>query len=661
MKKFLLALTAVCLVGSVFAQSDLRMTKQQAATISAKKVIYNGNEDLAIPANFSSMLRTGTFIGSTYYDLQSNGSLSNKLIAWPDGTISAVWTTAGMSATSRGTGYNYKDANGWINGSTSTDRIEPTKTGWSTIAPLGDGEIVAAHNGTSALVIGVRPQKGTGEWSFSTLDGPEAINGNSSSTCLLWPAIATSGNTIHIIACTESDAGYFYQGIQTCLVYIRGTYNASANTISWEAPRIVGNVTSAQFAQFSGDGYSIAANGNNVAVLVADSWNDVILWKSTDNGNTFTTTTVVNSPIADGYNEATTMVLDTPYVSDACCAVALDNNGNAHIAFGLTRVLNDDLGDGSYSYFPGVDGIFYWNETMEPIMETDTDFLDPENLIANGYTVFTRLDLDGDDTAWFMNGGNFPKYGMGMTSTPQLLIDGNDVYMIYTSCLDYPLMDQTSDSYYRGVFATKSSDLGATWNAANATSWLSYNKSCYYINDWSEYTMETAMDYVEIDGESMFPSVAPQIVNGKLTIGWQQDYYAGSEIKDNSVAVAGEPSNIYVMQIAADSIGIYNNTKEIPQGLWIDHTGIADNTLNGMMIYPNPAVNTMNVAISSEESANATLAIYNLMGQIVYSENVALNEGNNIVNVNINNLNAGIYMVNVKTVKGTATQKLIVR
>ncbi|MCQ2284534.1 MAG: T9SS type A sorting domain-containing protein [Bacteroidales bacterium] len=661
MKKFLLALTAVCLVGSVFAQSDLRMTKQQAATISAKKVIYNGNEDLAIPANFSSMLRTGTFIGSTYYDLQSNGSLSNKLIAWPDGTISAVWTTAGMSATSRGTGYNYKDANGWINGSTSTDRIEPTKTGWSTIAPLGDGEIVAAHNGTSALVIGVRPQKGTGEWSFSTLDGPEAINGNSSSTCLLWPAIATSGNTIHIIACTESDAGYFYQGIQTCLVYIRGTYNASANTISWEAPRIVGNVTSAQFAQFSGDGYSIAANGNNVAVLVADSWNDVILWKSTDNGNTFTTTTVVNSPIADGYNEATTMVLDTPYVSDACCAVALDNNGNAHIAFGLTRVLNDDLGDGSYSYFPGIDGIFYWNETMEPIMETDTDFLDPENLIANGYTVFTRLDLDGDDTAWFMNGGNFPKYGMGMTSTPQLLIDGNDVYMIYTSCLDYPLMDQTSDSYYRGVFATKSSDLGATWNAANATSWLSYNKSCYYINDWSEYTMETAMDYVEIDGESMFPSVAPQIVNGKLTIGWQQDYYAGSEIKDNSVAVAGEPSNIYVMQIAADSIGIYNNTKEIPQGLWIDHTGIADNTLNGMMIYPNPAVNTMNVAISSEESANASLAIYNLMGQIVYSENVALNEGNNIVNVNINNLNAGIYMVNVKTAKGTATQKLIVR
>lgn len=660
MKKLLLAFTALCLVASVSAQQTY-MSKRQAATIPATKVIYNGNEQLATPSNFGTLLRAGTFIGGTYYDLQSNGSVSNKLIAWPDGTISAAWTTASTTATSRGTGYNYKAADGWINSANSYDRIEPTRTGWATIAQVGDGEIVAAHNGTTALVIGTRPQKGTGDWTFTTLAGPEAVNGSSSSTCLLWPAIATNGNTVHLIACTESDAGYLYQGIQTCLVYIRGTYSASSNSVTWETPRVVGNVTPAQIAEFSGDAYSIAANGNTVAVFVASSWSDAILWKSTDNGTTFTTTTVVNSPIADGYSDATTLVLDTPYVSDGCCAVAVDNNGNAHVAFGLTRVLNDELGDGSYNYFPGVDGIFYWNETMAPIMETDTDFLDPDHLKELGYTIFERLDLDGDDTAWFMNGGNFPKYGMGMTSTPQLLINGNDVYMIYTSCLDYPFMDQTSDSYYRGVFATKSSDLGATWNPANATSWLSYNKSCYYIYDWDSYVMDEAMDHVEIDGESMFPSVAPQIVDGNLTIGWQQDYYAGSEIKNNSVSVAGEPSSIYVMQVAADQIGVYNNTREIPQGMWIDHTGIADNTLAGMKLYPNPATNDVHVAIVSAESANATLAIYNLVGQMVYSENVALTEGNNLIDVNINSLNAGIYMVNVKTAKGTSTQKLIVR
>lgn len=661
MKNLLLVLAATIFVASGFAQTAPILSKKEAAKISATKKIYDGREVLATPSNFSSMLRSGTFIGSTYYDFQSNGSVSQKLAAYEDGAISAAWTTSGMSATSRGIGYNYKDANGWLNDANNTERIDPTRSGWSTLAAVGSGEIVAAHNGSTGLVIGVRPQKGTGEWAFTLLEGPEAVNGSSSSTCLLWPAIATNGNTIHLIACTESDAGYLYQGINTCLVYYRGTYNASNNTISWENPRVFGDVTPAQIAQFSGDAYAISANGNTVAIFCASSWTDAVLWKSTDNGSTFTTTTVVDSPIPDGYMESTTQVLDTPYVSDGCCAVAVDDNGNAHIAFGLTRVLNDVTGDGSYSYFPGVSGLFYWNETMQPIMNADTDFLDPDHLKELGYIVFDRPDLDGDDTAWYMNGGNFPSYGMGMTSTPQLLCSGNNVYMIYTACLDYPFMDVTSDSYFRGVFGAKSVDNGTTWDLSNGISWLSYNRNCYYIYDWSSYTMEDAMDYVEIDGESMFPAVAPTLVNGKMSIMWQQDTYAGCEIKDNNVAVASNASSMYFMQIAADSIGVYNNTREIPQGLWIDHTGIADNTLESMNIYPNPAVNNFYVAISSTENASATVSVFNMMGQLVYNESVVLNEGANLINVNANALNAGVYMVNVKTDKGTATQKLIVR
>lgn len=663
MKKTLLALTALFLVVAVSAQTTGFLTKRQAASIPATKVVFNGNEDLATPNNFSSVLRSGAFIGSTYYDLQSNGAVSNKLVAWPDGTISAAWTTAGPSATSRGIGYNYKDASGWLNASNATERIDPSRSGWSTIAALGQGEVVIAHNGSTGLTIGTRPQKGTGEWNWSVLTGPEVTYQGSTSTCLLWPAIATNGNSIHMVACTESDAGYLYQGIQTCLVYYKGTYDASSNTISWSAPRVVGDVTADQIAQFSGDSYAIAANGNTVAVFSANTFSDAILFKSTDDGETFTTTTVVNSPVPDGYMESTTLIVDTPYVPDGTCALAIDNNGNAHVAFGLTRILNNDITDGSYSYFPGVDGLVYWNETMETINAVDTDFLDPDHLIELDYTVIQRLDLDGDDTAWF--GANlsdpFPSYGMGLTSCPQLVINGNTVALVYTSILDFPFYDQVNEAYYRGVFATKSNDLGATWAPATSTSWLSYNKNCYYINDWSSYTMEDAMEYVEMDGESMFPAVAPQVVNGKVSVMWQQDYYAGCEIKENSVSVAAEPSNIYFMQVALDSIGVYNNTREIPQGIWIDHTGIADNTLAGMTIYPNPATSDVHVAIASAETANATLAIYNLMGQMVYSENVALSEGNNMINANVNGLNAGIYMVNVKTAKGTCTQKLIVR
>lgn len=660
MRKILFTLTALALTVALFAQTPVKLSKREAASIPVKVHALTGNEvGEAAPAQFANMLRSGSFIGATYYDLQTNGSMSNRILSHSDGTVSAIWTTCGPSASSRGTGYNYYNGSSWINPATYEDRIESVRNGWGTIGAMGNAEIVASHNGSTGLIISTRANKGTGDWNETLLTGPEVSNGSATSTCLLWPAIATNGNTVHLIACTESDACYLYQGIQTCLVYYRGTYSAETNTVTWETPRVVGNVTASQVGSFSGDSYSISANGNTVAILVANTFTDAFLWKSTDNGANFVKTTVINSFVPDGYVESTTLVTDTPFVSDGSCAVAVDANGVAHVAIGLTRFMNDDITDGSYSYFPGVDGLLYWNENKPYINCTSRNTLDPDTLKAAGYTVFTRVDLDGDDTVWYLNSGTFPSYGMGSTSTPQLAVNGTNVYIVYTSLLDVPFYDVNSTSYYRGVFGTRSTDGGSTWN--NGTSWLSYNKNCYYISDWANYTMDGVADVLYIDGESMFPAIGQNIVNGNLNITWQQDFYAGSEIKEQSVAVAGNESNIYYLKVAADSLGIYNNTVEIPQGLWIDHTGIADNTLSAMKLYPNPANNNVNVEVASTENTNGLMTITNLMGQVVSSQSVALNNGNNLVNVNISNLTSGIYMLSIKTNKGTSTQKLVVK
>lgn len=661
MKKVLLAVISLFFVGSLMAQNApmQKMSKKDAAKIAVTHPqILKGTEYNAVPRNFTSMLGNGNAIGATYYDLQTNGSMAPRMISWPDGAISAVWTTSTSAATGRGTGYNYFDGSAWINSPTSTERLESVRTGWATMAALGNGEIMASHNGSDALVIGVRPQKGTGDWTFTNLYGPAASTGSATSTCLLWPQMVTNGNTIHLIACTESDAGYLYQGIQTCLLYIRGTYDPSSNTVNWEAPRVVGDVTPAQIAQFSGDSYSIASNGDYVAILVADSWNDVFMWKSADNGVTFTKTTIMDSPIPDGYNESTTEVLDTPYVADGSCSIALSATGTAHVAFGLSRVLNDVLGDGSYSYFPGVSGLFYWNESM-PTITASRNTMDPDSLALAGYTVFVKEDMDGDDTVWYLNNGNWPSYGVGGVSMPQLLVDGDNVYLIYVQTLDYPFVDINSSSYYRGVFGKKSTDGGVTWS--EGTSWLSYNKDCFYIDDWANYSIDTYSDCLWVDGESVFPVVAPKVVNGKIAMTWQWDYFAGNEIKENNVAVAGQESSIYFMQLDAADMGVYNKITDVYSGLCIDSTGIVDNTLTSMNLYPNPASNMVTIALSSTETANASLSIYNLMGQCVYTESLNVVEGSNFHQLNISNLNAGIYMVNVKTAQGTSTQKLIVK
>lgn len=662
MKKILLAVTALFLVNAMFAQDVAKVRNMN--TVAMKKTFITGREE-AVPQQVMPMLRAQShnFIGTTYYDLQTNGSMPNKMVAHSDGTISAVWTTNGATASSRGTGYNYFNGTSWINASSSTDRIEPVRTGWGTLTCVGNAEITASHNGTNALVIGICPQKGTENWTFYTLTGPEAVNGSQTSTCLLWPALASSGNTIHLIACTESDAGYLYQGIQTCLVYYRGTFDPSNNTIAWEEPRVVGNVTPAEVSAFSGDAYAIAAKDNTVAIVNAATFTDVFLWKSTDNGVNFTKTTIFEHPYP-GFNEATTLVLDTPYVADGACAVAIDDNGTAHVAFGITRLLNDDVSDASTSYFPGVVGMLYWNENQQPILNTNATTLEPENIEAAGYTVFKRSDLNNDGGAYWSAGEvSMPSYGVSAVSVPQIVAQGNNVYVVYTTILDWPFLDVANTAYFRGVFARKSTDGGVSFGDA---SWLSYNKDCFYIEpwDWAQdtgYTISDMRDYVYNEGESVFPAVAPQIVNGKIVMTWQQDYYAGSEIKEGSSAMCQNESNIIFQTIDANWIGVYNKTDEVSQGLWIDSTGINNRVISGMKMYPNPASESVKVTFSSEESANAVVSVMNLMGQMVYTDNVNIHEGYNMVTIPVNQFTSGVYMVNIKTNKGMSTQKLIVK
>ncbi len=428
----------------------------------------------------------------------------------------------------------------------------------------------------------------------------------------------------------------------------------------------MGNVTASEISTFSGDAYAIAAKNNTVAIFAANTSHEAFLWKSTDNGVNFTKTTVAAHPYP-GYNESTTLVTDTPYVADGACAVALDDQGMAHVAFGLTRLLNDDLTDGTYSYFPGVCGLVYWNESMAPILNVGRNTLDPDSLAANGYQVFFRNDLSCDGNAYFASNAEMPSYGVSGVSVPQIVAQGGNVYMIFTQLLDFPFLDTEQGAYFRGIFGTKSTDNGTTWNGA--TSWLSYNNECFHMSDWAwtalqaEDTFKIAdmLDYVEVESENMFPAVAPQIVNGKLNMTWQMDYFAGSEIKEDNVGMCQRESLIFFFQMDANEIGIFNNTEEVCQGLWQDHTGITNQVISGMKMYPNPASESVNIAFSSEESADAVLSVMNLMGQTVYSMDVNVNEGNNMVTLSVNQLPAGVYMVNLKSNKGTTTQKLIVR
>ncbi|MFA5780886.1 MAG: hypothetical protein WC868_01300, partial [Bacteroidales bacterium] len=404
-----------------------------------------------------------TIIGTTRYDLQTNTSVQNRLFVHPDGTIGATFTYGQLDAafSDRGTGYNYFDGATW--GAQPTARIETVRNGWPSYCPLGAGELVVSHNGSTGLQITSRATKGTGTWNESVLVGPTTSGGT---TALLWPRVITSGNTIHIIACTDqapTGSVYTYEGLQLALVYIRSTDGGT----TWDAPLILPGMDSAsvvnQFVSgFGGDSYAWALpKGDTIAFVVGSEWGGLFIEKSTNGGNTWTKIPVYTVPTFTSFPTPTIPTVD------GSVAIALDNSGNAHVCSGRMRV-NATTIDSTF-YLPYTDDLIYWHEGM-PVIDTTT-LSDDAALYAAGNLVGYMQDWNGNDTIDFpvVGSGQWPfgGYYLSMSSMPQIAIDGNNVYVTYSSCMETKTLPgaNPNEQLYRHIMFTNSDDGGITWDS----------------------------------------------------------------------------------------------------------------------------------------------------------------------------------------------------
>jgi hypothetical protein len=97
-----------------------------------------------------------------------------------------------------------------------------------------------------------------------------------------------------------------------------------------------------------------------------------------------------------------------------------------------------------------------------------------------------------------------------------------------------------------------------------------------------------------------------------------------------------------------------------PEGMGINEQE-AINPMTSTRVYPNPASDVLNIEVNASQASEMSISVYNIMGQNVMNQNVNVTTGMNTRNINISELNSGIYFVTVKANGFENTMKFIVK
>jgi hypothetical protein len=77
-------------------------------------------------------------------------------------------------------------------------------------------------------------------------------------------------------------------------------------------------------------------------------------------------------------------------------------------------------------------------------------------------------------------------------------------------------------------------------------------------------------------------------------------------------------------------------------------TAIEENNIVNLKISPNPADYELNVEFSSVNMSRSKVVIYNLLGEVVLTVPEAIYYGRQKINLDVSNLNAGLYLVTLQ-------------
>ncbi len=253
--------------------------------------------------------------------------------------------------------------------------------------------------------------------------------------------------------------------------------------------------------------------------------------------------------------------------------------------------------------------------------------------VQTGGGVFTGTSVNG--VAWTQTGSLHISTGNGIYFIDQTTANSSNSTVQATQVLSFSGLTDLASSEFPSQSTLPVTFGEVAVKKAGANAEVSWSTLSEFNN--SHFIVERSTDAVS------FKTVGT--VAGKGNSSFTQNY------SFTDVAVSGTVIYYRIKQVDVDGTSSYSKTVALRSG---------SARINNYTVYPNPFVSNIKVQIDAKEKEDVMIRINNLTGQTLITKRVTVQAGNNIVVFdNLQQLQNGLYMIEVIAKDGKHTQKLI--
>ena len=536
-------------------------------------------------------------VGATFEEYQNYGCNLHQLQMNSKGEINVLYTLRLSASTDQfGIGYNFFNGSQW--GKIPTNYLYPIHVFHPTINEFEDGSQVVIGNPLDGTPLKILSRKSISD-TFILKNIP-----NSDILAYHQAIVGGSNNqTLHLVGTSLLP----FKGIGFAPFYFRSQNKGK----SWAKTRmLLPGLDSNDVKEFYA--YStytqIASKGNRVAIGLFNYFNDILVYISEDNGNTWEKRIINKFPkkryIYDQGIDSTLLPripgFDPGYIftSGGQGTLLFDNNQKLHLVFdGIyyrDAIANDNRSEIPYCST----GLYYWNESMKA--ETSIRITGIPDMNKN-----QNIDVDCIGEPF---GGYYPVNSI--VNWPSIAFDKNNImYICYSSLregTDY--ISDVNQLQYRHVFIQYSMNEGKNWSEP------------YDVINKDLINLPNLTNKIE----ATYPQLNPSI-DSTVSILYLRDFLPGSAGYYNH---GSAQSNVMFMSF--DKNILFNVTHS---------TDIQNEEI--ISIVPNPARTYIDINLKNKNRSIQDINCFSNDGALVF--NYKFSKNLNAQKMDISSLNPGIY------------------